>query len=363
MANNPKQQTQFKNCVTCGKKILAAQPYCGWCNAAQAPAAPAANPPTPPPAPAPTPPPAPTPSANLPTPAAPPDPQDITLSCRHDNNGNFTIFVRVTAAGGVGLAKRVEIFAESRKMSTRTNPEGTSCFCYPRTLNAGEEVEVTATVSGIEGQAHLWLRRPHARRYIPSRWSPSWWLGTNNGRAITFLVVMAVLWSICFYVGFGDQLIPTAPQGQELSSQQKAYNEIAGMVSKGYIIPQAPAITPAGDWQKYFFIFAFLWSIFALIYSPFSLREEVYEGLQNGLNRFLRQTHGRASDPWIEKLMLWCGMRGSVSNPAPRVAAPEGTPTGGVHGNLTFWDLLKSDLISDVTINVIPALLASIFRR
>jgi len=224
-------------------------------------------------------------------------------------------------------------------------------------------VEVTATVSGIEGQAHLWLRRPHARRYIPSRWSPSWWLGTNNGRAITFLIVMATLWATCLYVGFGTQLIPTTPQEEKLSSQQESYNEIAGMVSPQYIVQSPQTTPPASRWQKYFWIFAFLWSIFAFIYAPLSLREEIYDGLQNGLNGFLRRTHARASDPWIEKLMLWCGMRGSVSNPVPRVTAPEGAPAVRAHGNLTFWDLLKSDLLSDVLVNVVPALLASIFRR
>lgn len=288
------------------------------------------------------------------------DPEKITISRHHDGNGKFTLFIRVLKTGGIGIKAPVVIEAEGVQKTILTDDQGNAKFDFGnkiRILNPGEVVEVRAKVSGIEDPAVIKLRRRQIPTPKPATFSRPWWFGTNNGRSVIFLGAMVVLWFLCIVIGYGDSLIgePT----RTLSEQQIFYNQTAKLANPNFVITPEEGIFRIflDDTKKYMHLLTMLWSIFAIIYVPLSLREEIFEGLQEGFEKIVDRSYVQAEDPFIQRLMAWSGARG-VATRKGGIIVKEGEK-GEKVVRPTFWEYFRSDLLSDFIIEILPG----IFRK
>lgn len=287
------------------------------------------------------------------------DPEKITLCRHHDGNGKFTLFVRTLKTGGIGIEVPVVIEAEGVQKTITTDDQGNAKFDFGneiRILNPGEVVEVRAKVSGIEDPAVIKLRRRRASISKPATFSKPWF-GTNNGRSVIFLGVMVVLWLLCIVIGYGDPLIgqPT----RTLSEQQIFYNQTAKLANPDFVIAPKEGILDIflDSAKKYIHFLAMIWSIFAIIYAPLSLREEIFEGLQEGFEKIVDRSYVQAEDPFIQRLMAWSGARG-VATRKGGIIVKEGEK-GEKVVKPTFWEHFRSDLLSDFIMEILPG----IFRK
>lgn len=290
------------------------------------------------------------------------NPEIMTLRSHHDGNGHFTIFVRVMKTGGIGIVKPVVLEFDGTQHTVNTDDQGNTAFSLTKVFSPGEEMELVAKVSGIVEPSKLKLKRPLERTPAPKRLSCDWLLKKNNGRAILFLAFMVFLWGFCWTIGWGNPIL-NKPQ-TELSSQQKSFNEIASQVDKKFVI-QINESENRGEWQKKFWFFAFIWTLFSFVYAPLSLREEIFEGLKEGLQRIAEKNVARTSDPLYERMASFAGTYSAARSHSAGVHIP-GSGNGATKpatGDTPFAKLLASDLISDITVEVLPALFKTIFRK
>jgi hypothetical protein len=180
-----------------------------------------------------------------------------------------------------------------------------------------------------------------------------------------------ILWFRCFSIGWGDPILN--PPATELSVQQQMYNEVVLSVNPDLII--RPEVSK-GNWQKYFWFFSFLWTIFSFVYALLSPREEIIEGFRNGVDKIidkLRQTSDTASDPLIDKLIAWSQThararaqkqpKATIATTTTGTEATTETEAPKTKKALTFWDVFKSDMISEIIIDLIPPIFKAAFKK
>jgi len=286
------------------------------------------------------------------------DPENLFINQTYNKDGDVTISVRVTKKGGVGISVPVVVHADGQQHTVKTNKQGIGSLFLGKFLKLGETKVIKAFISVVAEAATLKLRRPKTKKPVKNFWK--WLIFKNNGRAVLFIGVAALLWIFCFAIGWGDSILN--PPQTELSQQQQMYNEIVVGVNPNLII--APEI-PKGDWQKPFWIFAFIWMIFSLIYAPLSLREEIAHGLREGLGKIKEKTSSEAVDPFFDRLAARVGAYGAARKTTPKIMmqSQEATAEAPRKKHLTFWDVFKSDIISEILADLIPAIAKAIFKR
>lgn len=290
------------------------------------------------------------------------DPVTITLTRYRDAvNSNFTVIIRVLGENGKGLSvKGVVEFSGSQK-SFKTDSQGNATYS-PITIPAGQnELVVKGIVSGITDPAILTLRNPRTvPTGGPTRWSRPWFYGTNNGRAVGFLTLMAIGWIFCWSIGWGEPLL--GGHLTTLTEQQQLFNRLVTVVNPAANIAPEPS---AGTWQHWAWGMVFLFTIFAVLYAPLSLREEIAEEIAEIFDRVVDRPYVKASDPLVERLMAWSGVRGiSQQTPAHSPATTTDTAKPGADHGTSFWRLFKSDFLSEILTEVLfPAVFRAVARR
>lgn len=298
------------------------------------------------------------------------DPENLDLCAYHDDGWRYTLCVRVTKTNGIGISVPVAVYVDGEEAKLTTDDQGNASMGVAKILQPEQICEVRAVVSGIRDAAKLTLKRPKTETPAESRLSWAWLFGKNNGRAILFAGIAIISWIFCLLIGWGDPILN--PPATELSVQQQMYNSIVAGVNPVLIIQPEKS---AGNWQKYFWLFSFLWTIFVTIYAPLSLREEIAEGFKNGIDKMLdklRQTSDTASDPLIDKLMAWSNTHARIKKQQPKVTVtatrtattPETAEAEAPKlKTLTHWDIIKWDTIMEMAWKVIPEIFKMVFKK
>lgn len=284
------------------------------------------------------------------------DPDRMILSRYHDGFGNFRVHIRVLKHQGQGIAVPVSIWYRGLQYQINTNNCGEAVFDVPGTLAPGESFPLTATVSGILEAARLKISRPNDPPHHIPKYSGAWWLGTNNGRALIMILVTIALWIVCAIIGPGEPMInPTTFRDESgLSQQEQLYNDIVKDVDETVkIAPKEHQNTGHKIWWK----LAIIMTIITLIYAPLSLREEVAEGIREGVERMLDKDYAKAGDPAFERLIKWVGTYNVARRPqAAQVST--GEHDHGSHGG-GWKQLIGVELLFEAIFHIVPA----IFRR
>ncbi|MFA5163457.1 MAG: hypothetical protein WC441_02915 [Patescibacteria group bacterium] len=285
------------------------------------------------------------------------DPDRMILSRHHDGYGNFRVHIRVLKHQGQGIAVPVSIWYRGLQHQAQTNNCGEAVFNVPGTLAPGESFPLRATVSGISDAAQLKISRPAAPPHNVPKYTGAWWLGTNNGRALILIILSVLLWIVCAIIGPGEPLInPTTFRNESgLSKQEQLYNNIVKDVDKSY---QIPPKEHQNTGHKIWWKLAIIVTLITLVYAPLSLREEVAEGVREGVERMLDKDYARAGDPAFERLIKWVG----TYNVARRPQAAQVSTSGGNnedHGGNSWTKMIGIELLFEAIIHIVPA----IFRR
>lgn len=310
---------------------------------------------------------------NINVPAAQPakpvdnDPEIMVLRRYHNGRGKFRVLVRVLKAKGYGVSTPVKIWYKGVSHIITTGSDGEAIFDVPGVVSPGTEEKLTATVSGIEDESSVDIKRRKVLVRTPA-FTKGWWFKTNNGRAVMLMTACLLAWIISFIALTGsDPIINSSlfnESGKGLTRAEQFYNESASIVSKDLVIPK----DEAGSTNGILAVWGWLLIISAtvLIYSVLSLREEIAAGFEEGVERLFDKSYAKSGDPWFEKIAKMAGSysisrkaaEATVTNPATTassVAAPTSTK------NPSLSTLFKLDLIGGVIGAVIPAVMKKIF--
>ena len=339
-----------------------------------APAAPAAGGTGTPPA---TSPPAPT-AAPVAPPAPPPDPNPVELQLFRYTKPDDSIIVlaRVLDIKDLGMEDKTITFCSGRDGRTDQETDENGICDYPRTVTkTNEDQRLTALVSGISSPAVLHIpaqRVPKTQQQIDRD-------AKNNEIAKWCIRITVALWliwaALILFNGFGEPLMNI--HRTELTEQQRLLNNTPG-VKDGPLEVKTDKATPFKErWQKPSLLILIALSVLTIGYSILSLREEMAEALRNGWSRIMDKrghmafTNDPALQRWLELVGLLKTARSRREIPAaiaeiPNTTTPETTPAPTttpqrVHHKNTFWELLRSDLLSDFIMEVLPGLLRRIF--
>lgn len=302
-----------------------------------------------------------------------PDPEELQVTRHRQADGTNTLFVRVVDAVGNGVKTIVQICAEGHIHDVPTDKNGMAIWAAPKKLKARKTVDADVCVSGISEKAKVVLRGP--RPHDPKRgkvWTKKWWFKENNGRGVLLLIAMVAIWILALVIGPGDPLISF--DHTQLSPQELFYN--LGTDNYKVVVDKAPTILHVLGNAACKFVWFFLapiLTIFAILYFVFSLREEVAEGIIEGLELLVDRPYVKAQDPLAERVMSWAGVRSTarknpvqptITTPQPQTEESAQTEEKAKHPrrHVPFWELFRSDLASDLLVEVIPQVLRHFFR-
>lgn len=300
------------------------------------------------------------------------DPEDLILTRYHDGHGKFVVTVRVLKAEGYGIKIPGKIFYQGDYHDFITDDAGEYLFTVPGTIDEGDDFPLSATVSGIANDATVRIKR---RIKKPSfREEENWLITTNNGRGFLLLGTMLIIWlfiitrALIISPLISSDLFRSHETG--LSSAEVLFNKSASQVDKTLVIEpkdlrhQIPS-------SVYFWIF--LCSILSVVYALLSWREEIMDGIEDGIELILDRNHGRAEDPALERWMKHFGISHRVkkapvtvfsapdpANPSP---APQAQNTVDVQGHPSLATLFKLDLLSDTLVTIVPAIMKKLFGK
>lgn len=294
----------------------------------------------------------------------PNDPVELQLLKSQQPDGKFNIFARVLNIADKGLSKReISFICEGKRWTADTDKQGnTDCPLNPLTAPAdGKELRLSAFVSGIRDLTVMHIIKRVVK--TPAQIAKD---KRNNTRAKVFFVTMLALWlvslAIALFFGLGRPLVDYSKT--TLSEQQAFFNSLPNV--KGTEREIKPDQAPGDQWQKPFFLGVLLWTAFSLIYGLLSCREEVTEAFRQGMEKLidLRYNSSSARDPLFQRLLAFSGhLRTARIRETPTSAAAGSTPSAAAPiGKNTFWELFRSDLVSDFVTNVLPGILKAIFR-
>lgn len=309
------------------------------------------------------------------------DPESLITYVGSDGAGSFRIFSRVLKEDGKAL-QNVPVRFQSglTVMQANTNEHGFASWEYynHRLLNPGEEVSVDCFVNGVKDNTKVKLRRPPTPQTPPNRW---WkW---NNGRAKFGLLMTAIMFVLALLVGYGRPFFSPITQPAEVTDQL-SYENIQKLnaaktnSAKEVTIPSnvEKKIVEDNAWtdtlKKSIWFLAFFFLLCAPPYFIFAYREEFGAAAREAFYAVLEKNYDRADDPLFEKLGRKLGTFSATRN-KPRISVTESTtateeattatpqPKPARYGN-SFWELLRSDLLSDFAIELAPKLLKKIMR-
>ncbi len=288
-------------------------------------------------------------------PTDPTEPVELQLFKSQTPTGECNIFARVLNIADKGINDQWVVFTlNGQQKIARTNDQGDAFFPQPLAAPAdGKELKISAHISGIRNFSVIHIIRRVAKTAADIDRD-----ARNNKRARWFLGVAGTLVVACVFIilfcGLGNPLVDF---GQEqLTKQQKFFNE--HIATSDNLIEKTAETGLSGKWQKPFFLIVLCWIIFSSFYWILAIREEAAEIIRQGIGKIAdRRYLTSARDPLLERLMAFSGHLTSVRKPSKSGDAP----IGAAKTKNTFWELLRSDLISDVLVEVIPGLL-KIFR-
>ena len=303
------------------------------------------------------------------------DPESLVLRRYHDGAGNFRVKIRVLSSHGIGLLVPVNVWYRGASTSLTTDDQGDAFFDVPGKVMPGKEYELIASVSGVAQDAKLMIKRRKTLKKV-KMFSRCWWK-TNNARALVASLVTVVLWVIfLFSAGNGKPILgpDIFRNGNGLSSAEQYYNNIASVADKAYVIPASTANhfgwSHAGSifWLGLLSIF----TVLVLIYSIFSLREEIMAGLEEGFEKLFDKDYAKAGDPAFERLAKLVGSYHVARTPKIIVEgeANEQNSEGGKEpakensnnsGHPSLGTLFRMDLLSDVLVTLLPSILKKVF--
>ena len=346
------------------------------------------------------------------------DPVQLNVRQSHDGFGNYTVFFRITDHDGNGLEEMVTINYRNRQINVKADCHGQASWQCPDNIQPGCDETVTAAVSGITETATIKLRRRSCLPPMPSKRSLRWWLGVNNGRAIIFLIFMAMLWIRC-YSTIPDGPIIHKPTQQTVAEHN--FDEVTKLVEAARtknlaqlnkvpdFISQPGSQPPAKDSKKpdhgKLYLFTIIWTVFAFIYAILSLREEFADGLGEVIEK-MRSDEKMANDPLVERLAARLDIHKyddhsakATSSPAPKPAQPVTTDPAGatttapdaagttpapaqpatsqaeqraeakerrdveeIKKRVGFWEQFKVETFAEIAVAAIPKILARVFR-
>lgn len=308
------------------------------------------------------------------------DPEDLILSRYHDGCGKFVAAIRVLKAEGKGIKIPGKIFYKGRYHKFTTDDAGEHLFKVPGVIDEGNDFPLSATVSGIHDEARIKIKRRIKKPSFLEK--KNWLITTNNGRGFLLLGVMLIIWLFIFTraLVISPLISPDLFRDHEtgeghhfgLSSAEVLFNKSANQVSKTLAIKPADMHSHIPSSLMFWLI---LYSIFSIIYAIASWREEVIDGIEDGIELIIDRDHGRASDPALEKWTKYFGISHKVkrapvtvysapdpANPAPTTApATQSAQDSGGHPSL--GTLFELDLLSDTLVTIIPAILKKIFGK
>ena len=287
----------------------------------------------------------------------PKDPVGLQLFKSMLPNGQFSLFARVLNIADKGLKKLSIIFTlEGRQITAITNDQGDASFPSPLVAPAdGKELKISAHISGIRNFSVMHIIQRVCK--TPAQKAKDL---ANNKRARKFFFTAVGLWLVCLLValffGLGNPLVDF--NHASLSEQQKFFNDSASV--KGTSLEIRPdSFGLLGAWQKPFFLTVLLWTIFSLLYGILAFREEVIEEFRRGIEKLVDKHHNISSarDPLIERLLTFSGHLTSVRKPTA-----SGTTEPATTGKPSFWQLFRSDLLSDLLVDVVPGIFRALKR-
>lgn len=298
------------------------------------------------------------------------DPETISLRRHHDGAGNFKVYIRVLKAGGNGVATKVKVWYGGTLTPIDTDNEGDAVFTVPGVVAPGTHEHLVATVSGIADEASLDIKR-RKNACTVTAFSPTWWLGTNNGRAFILLMAVILTWIITFIVGPGEPKINPNMfnhRDSELSSAEQFYNESAKIADDTYVVQ------PHGDWSTgriAFWGWLLIITILVLIYNIFAWREEITAWVEDKLDKAFDKSHSKAGDPTFEMLAKMLGsyrvakktpkvvmnVNNTVVNPDGSTPSPAPATAAADSGHPSLRTLFSLDLMSDAIVATITGIL------
>lgn len=276
----------------------------------------------------------------------------------------YNIFVRVLNINDKGLNKKTVVFTCEGEQKTKiTNNQG-DAECPFNTLTApadGKELRISAHVSGIRDFSVMHVIQRVVK--TPPQIARD---AKNNKRAKIFIYATAGLWIVSLLVAlFGGLGKPLIDYSQTtLTEQQSLYNALPGI--KGTIMEIKPDPAPSGVWQKPFFLGVIIWTIFSIVYGFLALREEVMEAFRHGMEKLVDKHYNssRARDPLFQRLLAFSGhlrtvRRPETTAPVATGAAPDTTVPAAKN---SFWELFRSDMLSEFLLDVLPGILKAVFK-
>lgn len=286
------------------------------------------------------------------------DPVELQLFKSQKPDGTFSLFARVLNIMDKGLKKLSIIFTlEGIQVTAITDDQGDASFPNPLTAPAdGKELKVSAHISGIRhfSVAHI-LKRVEK---TPAQKAKDL---ANNKRARKFILAAASLWLVCLLValffGLGNPLVNF--NQTSLSEQQKFFNNSASVKGTSLEI-HLDSSEFLGTWQKPLFLTVLIWTIFSIFYGILAFREEVVEEFRRGIGKLTDKYYNTSSarDPLLERLLAFSGNLTSARRPT----STTGTTEPATVAKATFWQLFRSDLLSDLLIEIVPGIFRALKR-
>jgi hypothetical protein len=274
--------------------------------------------------------------------------------------GEFVVIIRILNIKGVGLNKKTVHVAFQGKREELTTKSGGVCE-FTVNVKPGEEEVITAFTSGISQPATITIRC--RREMTPSEKEAA---QKNNQRARFFFAVellASVLWLISSTLiisnwGLGGHLLSSS---HELTAQEKFYNSNLGEELQAFAVKAPEAVE---SWQKEAIFlplgFILIWMLFCCTYGILSQREEVAEIWSSGMETIVTRHFVRTQDPLLERMATWSGYLTRVRTQST-TAEPSAPATTTDNSKPNFWDYFRSDIMSDVIVEILPKIFKAIF--
>lgn len=290
------------------------------------------------------------------------DPETLAIYRYHDKQGNFRILVRILKAKGSGIIAPFSTWYKGVRTDYKTNKHG--MFDFPISgVCRGDDEQILVFVDGIEEKAKLRIHYPDKK---PSyRDEEKWFINTNNGRALILMAMVLIFWIGIFLSIDTPVITPDIFRNTAtgLSAAEQSFNESARLADSTLII-QPHQI--AGSIPDKVWIFGIIFSILAVFYFILSWREEIFDGIESGFERIIDKNSDKANDPIVERWMKYFGMMHKVGRQQIKVTDTDNSSAAAESdkgGHPSLGTLFKLDLMSDVLVEIVPAIFKKIFGK
>ncbi|QQS60122.1 hypothetical protein IPN41_03275 [Candidatus Falkowbacteria bacterium] len=256
------------------------------------------------------------------------DPEHLDINGVVDNDtGDAIVNATVTDERGNGVGgRKVTFFWLLKKKAVTTNTEGICTLSIPDQLSPGQEIKVSARVSGIRKTAHIELKReaePDTEAKRKAR--------RNNKLCGIMLLTSVVLWIVCFLIGFGDALI-SKPE------------------------------VPSSNWERYFWFGTFIFSIASFLYVPVAFREECLEAWNIVMKKLNNPASDSVGDPFLESTIDDIRNINTASTGSSSSIKQDEPTKRGVSGKYGLGTLFSIDILAEFVMELLPRMLVKIFK-